>query len=72
MYILVRVHDIMKRDSDKDPATNPQASLAKVLIDQVVAIMVSAFVFNFYISLPTHVFKVFKAFRLIENWSSRQ
>ncbi|KAK6236004.1 hypothetical protein SCA6_011341 [Theobroma cacao] len=25
----------MKRDSDKDPATNPNASLAKLLIDQV-------------------------------------
>jgi hypothetical protein len=30
-----RVHDIMRRDSNKDPATNPQALLAKVLIDQV-------------------------------------
>ncbi|KAK7837639.1 dna-directed rna polymerase 3 [Quercus suber] len=33
--IAVRVHDIMKRDSNKDPATNPHALLAKVLIDQV-------------------------------------
>lgn len=33
--IAVRVHDIMRRDSNKDPATNPQALLAKVLIDQV-------------------------------------
>ncbi|WRX32718.1 DNA-directed RNA polymerase [Theobroma cacao] len=33
--IAVRVHNIMKRDSDKDPATNPNASLAKLLIDQV-------------------------------------
>ncbi|KAF5469416.1 hypothetical protein F2P56_013494 [Juglans regia] len=33
--IAMRVHDIMKRDSDKDPATNPQALIAKVLIDQV-------------------------------------
>ena len=30
-----RVHDIMKRDSNKDPATNPHALLAKVLIDLV-------------------------------------
>ncbi|XP_062158881.1 DNA-directed RNA polymerase 3B, chloroplastic isoform X2 [Alnus glutinosa] len=33
--IAVRVHDIMKRDSNKDPATNPHALLAKILIDQV-------------------------------------
>ncbi|XVF34354.1 hypothetical protein REPUB_Repub18cG0052600 [Reevesia pubescens] len=33
--IAVRVHNIMKRDSDKDPATNPNALLAKLLIDQV-------------------------------------
>ncbi|GAV88805.1 RNA_pol domain-containing protein [Cephalotus follicularis] len=33
--IAVRVHDIMKRDSNKDPTTNPSALLAKVLIDQV-------------------------------------
>lgn len=58
--MLVRVHDIMKRDSDKDPATNPQALVAKVLIDQVVAIVVSAFVFNFYIFLPTHVLRSLK------------
>lgn len=32
---LGRVHDIMKRDSNKDPATNPHAVLAKILIDQV-------------------------------------
>ncbi|KAK4853516.1 hypothetical protein QYF36_010423 [Acer negundo] len=33
--IAVRVHDIMKRDSNKDPAKNPHAALAKILIDQV-------------------------------------
>ncbi|GLU10284.1 hypothetical protein SLE2022_271030 [Rubroshorea leprosula] len=33
--IAARVHDIIKRDSLKDPATNPKASLAKILIDQV-------------------------------------
>ncbi|XVE63488.1 hypothetical protein DITRI_Ditri07aG0024400 [Diplodiscus trichospermus] len=33
--IAVRVHNIMKRDSEKDPATNPNALLAKLLIDQV-------------------------------------
>ncbi|XP_022731756.1 DNA-directed RNA polymerase 3, chloroplastic isoform X4 [Durio zibethinus] len=33
--IAVRVHNIMKRDSNKDPATNPNALLAKLLIDQV-------------------------------------
>lgn len=33
---LVRVHDIMKRDSNKDPVSYPIASLAKVLIGQVV------------------------------------
>jgi hypothetical protein len=32
---LGRVHDIMRRDSNKDPATNPHAVLAKILIDQV-------------------------------------
>ncbi|XP_021899238.1 DNA-directed RNA polymerase 3, chloroplastic isoform X2 [Carica papaya] len=33
--ISVRVHDIMKRDSNKDPSTNPNALLAKILIGQV-------------------------------------
>ncbi|XWS73124.1 hypothetical protein CRYUN_Cryun02cG0098400 [Craigia yunnanensis] len=33
--IAVRVHNIMKRDSNKDPATNPNALLAKLLTDQV-------------------------------------
>ncbi|KAE8665551.1 DNA-directed RNA polymerase 3 [Hibiscus syriacus] len=33
--IAVRVHNIMKGDSSKDPATNPNALLAKLLIDQV-------------------------------------
>ena len=31
-----RVHEIIRRDSNKDPATNPHALLAKVLIDEVV------------------------------------
>ncbi|KAG9143327.1 hypothetical protein Leryth_018597 [Lithospermum erythrorhizon] len=33
--IAFRVHDIMKRDSIKDPETNPNAMLAKILVDQV-------------------------------------
>ncbi|KAB1211984.1 DNA-directed RNA polymerase 3, chloroplastic [Morella rubra] len=33
--IAARVHKIMRTDSNKDPATSPQALLAKVLIDQV-------------------------------------
>nr|KYP51452.1 hypothetical protein KK1_026738 [Cajanus cajan] len=33
--IAVRVHDIMRRDSNKDPAAYPDALLAKVLIDQI-------------------------------------
>ncbi|KAH9806287.1 DNA-directed RNA polymerase 3 [Citrus sinensis] len=33
--IAVRVHEIMKRDSNKDPSKHPQALLAKILIDQV-------------------------------------
>ncbi|KAJ4958014.1 hypothetical protein NE237_025125 [Protea cynaroides] len=33
--IASRVYDIMKKDSERDPATNRTASLAKVLIDQV-------------------------------------
>ncbi|RDY10946.1 DNA-directed RNA polymerase 3, chloroplastic, partial [Mucuna pruriens] len=33
--IAVRVHDIMRRDSNKDPAAYPNALLAKVLIDQI-------------------------------------
>ncbi|XAR66724.1 DNA-directed RNA polymerase [Bertholletia excelsa] len=33
--IAARVFDIMKRDSNKDPATNPSALLAKLLIGQV-------------------------------------
>ncbi|XP_057428848.1 DNA-directed RNA polymerase 3B, chloroplastic isoform X2 [Lotus japonicus] len=33
--IAVRVHDIMRRDSNKDPSTFPNALLAKVLIDQI-------------------------------------
>ncbi|KAK4257580.1 hypothetical protein QN277_007149 [Acacia crassicarpa] len=33
--IAVRVHDIMIRDSNEDPTTNPKALLAKVLIDKV-------------------------------------
>lgn len=33
--IAARVHEIMKRDSNKDPATDPKALLAKVLIGQV-------------------------------------
>ncbi|OIV97230.1 hypothetical protein TanjilG_27213 [Lupinus angustifolius] len=33
--IAVRVHDIMTRDSNKDPATYPNALLAKVLTDQI-------------------------------------
>ncbi|XP_052199386.1 DNA-directed RNA polymerase 3B, chloroplastic [Diospyros lotus] len=33
--IAARVHDIMERDSNKDPATNPSALLAKLLIGQV-------------------------------------
>ncbi|XP_020204827.1 DNA-directed RNA polymerase 3B, chloroplastic [Cajanus cajan] len=33
--IAVRVYDIMKRDSNKDPDTFPNALLAKVLIDQI-------------------------------------
>jgi len=32
---LSRVHDIMRRDSNKDPAVYPNALLARVLIDQV-------------------------------------
>ena len=30
-----RVHDIMVRDSNKDPASDPTALLAKILINQV-------------------------------------
>ncbi|XP_075474300.1 DNA-directed RNA polymerase 3, chloroplastic-like [Primulina tabacum] len=33
--IAERVHDIMKKDSIKDPGTDPNALLAKLLIDQV-------------------------------------
>lgn len=33
--IAARVHDMMKRDSNKDPATHPNAALAKVLLGQV-------------------------------------
>ncbi|KAK6156636.1 hypothetical protein DH2020_010884 [Rehmannia glutinosa] len=33
--IAERVHNIMKRDSEKDPATDPSALLAKLLIGQV-------------------------------------
>ncbi|KAK7291936.1 hypothetical protein RIF29_07499 [Crotalaria pallida] len=33
--IAVRVHDIMRRDSNKDPSTYPNALIAKVLIDQI-------------------------------------
>ncbi|KAI9378498.1 hypothetical protein POPTR_018G103300v4 [Populus trichocarpa] len=33
--IAVRVHEIIRRDSSKDPATNPHALLAKILVDQV-------------------------------------
>ncbi|XP_022158152.1 DNA-directed RNA polymerase 3, chloroplastic isoform X2 [Momordica charantia] len=33
--IAARVHNIMIRDGNKDPATNPNALLAKILIDQV-------------------------------------
>ncbi|CAJ1944872.1 unnamed protein product [Sphenostylis stenocarpa] len=33
--IAVRVHDIMRKDSNKDPAVYPNALLAKVLIDQI-------------------------------------
>ncbi|KAL5842149.1 hypothetical protein ACOSQ3_012752 [Xanthoceras sorbifolium] len=33
--IAVRVHDIMKRDSNKDPDKNQHAALAKILIDQI-------------------------------------
>ncbi|KAK7304137.1 hypothetical protein RJT34_15210 [Clitoria ternatea] len=33
--IAVRVYEIMKRDSNKDPETFPNALLAKVLIDQI-------------------------------------
>ncbi|KAI9125697.1 hypothetical protein K1719_003115 [Acacia pycnantha] len=33
--IAVRVHNIMRRDSNKDPAAYPKALLAKLLIDQV-------------------------------------
>ncbi|KAL0340199.1 UNVERIFIED_CONTAM: DNA-directed RNA polymerase 3B, chloroplastic [Sesamum radiatum] len=33
--IAERVHNIMKRDSEKDPATDPSALLAKLLISQV-------------------------------------
>ncbi|KAJ6382197.1 hypothetical protein OIU77_030783 [Salix suchowensis] len=33
--IAARVHEIIRRDSNKDPATNPHALLAKVLIDEV-------------------------------------
>ena len=34
-----RVHAIMEKDSQKDPASNPNALLAKVLIGQVVDIV---------------------------------
>lgn len=48
LYInLGRVHKIMRTDSNKDPATSPQALLAKVLIDQVGSIIVLAFLFSF-------------------------
>ncbi|WCJ30146.1 DNA-directed RNA polymerase 3 chloroplastic [Euphorbia peplus] len=33
--IAMRVQEIIERDSNKDPSTNPSASLAKLLIDQV-------------------------------------
>ncbi|XP_010526301.1 PREDICTED: DNA-directed RNA polymerase 3, chloroplastic [Tarenaya hassleriana] len=33
--ISLRVHDIMMKDSSKDPETNPTAALAKILINQV-------------------------------------
>jgi len=35
MVYLSRVHDIMRMDSNKDPAAYPNALLAKVLIHQV-------------------------------------
>ncbi|KAJ6759222.1 DNA-DIRECTED RNA polymerase [Salix koriyanagi] len=33
--IAIRVHEIIRRDSYKDPATNPHALLAKILVEQV-------------------------------------
>lgn len=36
LLLPVRVNDIMEKDSNKDPASNPNALLAKVLIGQVV------------------------------------
>ncbi|KAL0897751.1 hypothetical protein Bca101_081712 [Brassica carinata] len=33
--ISLRVHEIMKKDSSKDPESNPTAALAKILINQV-------------------------------------
>ncbi|KAF9662721.1 hypothetical protein SADUNF_Sadunf18G0083700 [Salix dunnii] len=33
--IAIRVHEIIRRDSYKDPSTNPHALLAKILVDQV-------------------------------------
>lgn len=35
LLLVNRVHTIMIRDANKDPTTNPNASLAKLLIDQV-------------------------------------
>ncbi|KAH0850013.1 hypothetical protein HID58_095872 [Brassica napus] len=34
-FIRNRVHEIMKKDSSKDPESNPTAALAKILINQV-------------------------------------
>lgn len=34
-WVFIRVREIMEKDSRKDPETDPNAVLAKVLVDQV-------------------------------------
>lgn len=47
LFLGFRVHDIMKRDSNKDPATYPNAALAKVLLGQVHFLSLQSLFLNF-------------------------
>ena len=59
-----RVHEIIRRDSSKDPATNPHALLAKILVDQVI-LSFPALMFELSICLNNYK-------SLMENKSSPQ
>ena len=51
-----RVVEIMRRDSQKDPSTDPDATRARLILDQV--LLFCQYIFNPYYMLPHKIDKV--------------